>query len=509
MGIFRSTDPATWDDIDGIVIAEETPPASIKGASTNIACIVGQFQRGPATVTEVGSAGQLRDLFGADTSYPGFKALMNKKFGRLKVARVIAASGSAAASFGWGSTTADPSLTLVMTFTAKYKGVYGNNLQVKVETGSSGSGKKITFHDNNTGATLPDEVYDNFDMANYSTDAAANAVFAESKLITVAVDSTARGAGTNPVNATFTDLDDSTATHRVGSPTAGADGSIADADYQSELEKLEPDNICNIVFLDEYDSADVRAGYLETHCVTNTTDKMGILADAETATASDVATMAASFRSDRLILGYPWVQTTIDSASVYQNPASWIASVLSQTPSYKDPAVASNAPLMAGITGLKTDLTRADYVALDAAGVCGIEFDGDLGYKIKNGVTTQIANTALRPILRRRMADYIQNSIAVFLKNFQNDVNSELNRIAAKAAIEAWIQQQENLGILPKDSEVSGGSAKIIDIDSLNTDEAVGLGYFYILYKQRIYSSMRYIVLKAQIGTSVVVTEAG
>lgn len=508
MSIYRSTDPSTWDDIDQIVISEETPPASIKGASTNIACIVGQFQRGPTDVTEVGSAGVIYDTFGNDTTYAGLKALLNKKFGRLKICRVVAASGSAKADFGWGDDTADPATNLVMTFTAKYYGAYGSNIQVKVEAGTT-TGKKITINDTNTNATLPTEVYDDFDMSAYTTDAAANAVFADSKLVDVAVDSTARAAGTDPVNAVYTSLGDGTATHRSGTPTAGADGSIADTDYQTALVKLEVERIANIVFLDEYDASDVRAGYVQTHCVTNTQDKIGIIADAEAASASDVATMAGSFRSDRLILGYPWVQTTIDGSSAYQNPASWIASVLSQTAAYRDPAAASHSKYLAGVTGLKTDLSRSDYVNLDAAGVMGLEYDVDVGYKIKNGVTTQISNTALVPVLRRRMADYIQNSIAVFLKNFQNEVNSELNRIAAKAAIESWIQSQENLGILPKDSEVTSGAAKIVDIESLNTDDTIGLGYFYILYKQRIYSSMRYIVLKAQIGTSVVVTEAG
>jgi hypothetical protein len=507
MGIYRSTDPATWDDIDGIVIAEETPPASIKGASTNIACCVGQFQRGPTDVTEVGSAGELRDLFGADSSFSGYASLMNKKFGRLKIARVVA-SAAAAASFPWGSTTADPSLTLVMTFAAKYTGAYGNNIQVKVEAGST-AGKKITVHDDNTGATLPDEVYDDFDMSSFTTDAAANAVFAESKLVTVAVDSTARGDGTDPVEAGYTNLNDSAATHRTAAPTAGSDDTVADVNYQTALIKLQPENICKFVFLDAYDAADVRAGYVQTHCVTDTTDKIGIICDTEAASVANLVTMAASFRSDRLILGFPWVKTTIDSASVYQNPCSWIASLLSQTAAYKDPAAASNAKFLAGVTGLKLDLKRSDYVSLDAAGVMGIEFDGDIGYKIKNGVTTHILNSALRPVLRRRMADYLQDSIAVYLKNFQDETNSLLNRIGAKGAIELWIQSQKDLGILPKDSEVTGGLSTLVDIDSLNTDEVIANGYFYILLKQRIYSSMRYIVLKTQIGTSVVVTEAG
>jgi hypothetical protein len=61
---------------------------------------------------------------------------------------------------------------------------------------------------------------------------------------------------------------------------------------------------------------------------------------------------------------------------------------------------------------------------------------------------------------------------------------------------------------VPKSSEVQGGAASIVDVKSLNTNDSIAQGYFKILYKRRIYSSMRYIVLQAEIGESVVVTSS-
>jgi phage tail sheath protein FI len=141
------------------------------------------------------------------------------------------------------------------------------------------------------------------------------------------------------------------------------------------------------------------------------------------------------------------------------------------------------------------------------AGVSSFEFDSDIGFKIKSGVVTQIANSSKLTVLRRRMTDFLTNSIAKFLKLYQNDVNSLVKRTAVKAAILNFVRGQESLGILPKDSEVNGGNAKIVDIEVLNTDASLAAGNFFIQYKQRIFSSMRFIILRAEIGESVVVTE--
>ena len=63
-------------------------------------------------------------------------------------------------------------------------------------------------------------------------------------------------------------------------------------------------------------------------------------------------------------------------------------------------------------------------------------------------------------------------------------------------------------GILPGEQDVKSGKPVLIDTESLNTDATIATGLFKIGYKRRIFSSMRYIVLQAEIGTNVVVTEA-
>lgn len=480
MAIFRSTDPAVWDDVDGIIINESAPAPNVQGVAANIAILIGQAQRGPAALTEVGSIGEFFEIYGKDDSRGINLALKNKKFGRLKIARVIAAAG-VVASKAFQSTATDR-----ITFTAKQgKGAYGNGITVTIANGTV-SGKKYTIQDTNPGAVLPIEVYDNAVITVITP-----ATFANSNLITAVINSTAA----EPTNVAATPL------------ATGADGTPSDAEYQTAIALCEVEAAGNILFLDAYNAT--RNGYLLAHAAAMQ-DKMVICAGA--AVGDSVATSITAVGSlrdvdGRVIYAYPFVQTSINGVLTMTNPASWMASIISQIGPNVDPAYVANAQLLTGITGLELSLTRNQFIQLKDAGIAAFEFDSDIGYKVKSGIVTQISDSSKLTILRRRMADYLTVSVAKFLKNYQNAPNSKSNRSLVKGAMLAFVQSQENAGILPKDSDLKTGKAKLIDTESLNTDASVAAGFFKILWRQRIFSSMRYIVLQAEIGESVVVTD--
>ncbi len=480
MGVSRSTDPTTWDDVDGIYVDESAPAPNVAGVAANIAILVGTAQRGLPGLVEIGSIGEFFELYGKSSSFGMNLAIKNKKFGALKVIRVTAAA-AATATKAFASSATDR-----ISFTAKQgTGAYGNNITVTIETGST-AGKKYTIIDTTPGGVMLKEVYDNIEIADIETDLP----FADSLLVTVAVLSSA----VEPSNAAATAL------------ASGSDGTVADTDYQTALAFAESEGAGNILFLDSYNAT--RNGYLKVHAAA-TTDKMVICAGAEGDSVATAITDVASFRDTegRIIYAYPWVQTSIDGVLTQTSPASWYASIISQTAPNIDPAFVKNSQFLAGVTALKRSLSKANYISLAAAGISAFEFDSDIGFKVKSGVTTQIADSSLVMILRRRMADYLTNSAAKFLKNFQNAVNSRENRALVKGSLLTFITNQENLGILPKDTELTSGKAKLIDTESANTPTSVALGFFRIIWKQRIFSSMRYIVLSAQIGESVVVTE--
>lgn len=485
MAIFRSNDPTTWGEIDQIVIDERAPTPSIKGVSTNVAGYVARFQRGPEELVEVGSTQEFEEIFGR-SSASGNENLKNKKFGRIRVRRVVD-SGAAQASIELDDTGAVAALTLK----AKDKGVYGNSISVKVEAGSVASTVKITVSDKNADAVLPDEIYDNVSVIGATQDSMSK-LFASSKLVVPVAVSPAPSA--NLATLSETNL------------SGGADGSAVDSSYEAAIAAFDQEKSCNFLFADKA-SATVN-GYLEAHAAA-TKDKMVILAGAEDDSVSAAIADVVNYRDTdgRIIYAYPWVQTSIGGVLKWQSPASWMASIMSQTSPHIDPAFVGNAGFLTGMVKLKRTISRASYIQLKDAGIAAFEFDPDIGHKVKSGVVTQIQDSSKVMILRRRMADYLTTSVGFYLKNFQNAVNNRDNRLACGAAIQQFVQLREQEGILPKDDEVQGGLAKLIDVDALNTDESIAQGYFKILWKQRIYSSMRFIVLTAEIGESVVVVE--
>lgn len=482
MGIFRSTDPTTWDDVDGIIINESAPAPNVAGVAANVGILVGQTQRGLAELTEIGSIGEFFEQFGKDDTKGSNLALKNKKFGRLRHIRVVAAA-AVIADIEFASSTVDR-----IRFKAKQGvGAYGNNIQVKVEAGSA-SGKKYTIKDTTPGTVMSQEVYDNVAIASL----AANNVFAKSLLIVAEVLSSAA----EPDNAAFTPL------------AGGSDGSVADSDYETAIAKAAVEGAGNILFLDSYNAT--RNGYLELHAA-DTQDKMVILCGAEGDSVATAIADVANYRDvdGRIIYAYPYVQTSIGGVLTMTNPASWLASIITQTAPQIDPAFTKNAQFLVGVTGLKSVLSRAAYIQLKDAGICSFEYDQEIGFKVKSGVVTQIADSSKVTILRRRMTDYLTNSVGKFLKNYQNAVNSKENRSLVKGSILGFVTSLQNDGILPKESEITEGKVTLIDTESANTASSIAAGFFKIIWKQRIYSAMRYIVLSAEIGESVVVTEQG
>lgn len=171
-------------------------------------------------------------------------------------------------------------------------------------------------------------------------------------------------------------------------------------------------------------------------------------------------------------------------------------------------AFGENSQFFAGVIRLVHALSPTEYKLLNKAGICSLEYDPDIGHKVKSAVVTQILNTEKQTILRRRMTDYLQDSLARFLKNYSNGVNSAAKRKMCKAGIVRFDDMLIQNGVLPGDSEMTDGAkARLIDTESQNTNESIGQGFFKIVYRRRIFSSMRYIVLSTEIGTGVVVVQ--
>ena len=287
MGIYRTNDPTQFDDIDGIIIDEQSPPPSITGVSANVAILVGDFQRGPLDLSlPMGSLGELHEIYGNDIARGGNKQLVNKAFGRL---RIIRAAASAAAK-------ATLDLDGVLTCNAKYVGAYGNSITVEIEAGSEAVGSKYTIRDTSAKAVLPVEVYDQVVVGDIVA-----GTFAASKLVDMVIVSLA----TEPTPQAATAL------------ASGSDGTLADVDYEAAIAKAEEEKSGNVLFLDEYNAT--RNGYLKTHSAAQQ-DKMVIMCDVAGADKA-AAIVSAGLNKDsdgRNIFAWPYVQTTINGAKSLQ-----------------------------------------------------------------------------------------------------------------------------------------------------------------------------------------------
>lgn len=483
--IYRSNNPADYDDVDGIVVDESAPAPSIAGVAANVAILVGQFERGPDNeLTSIGSTAALHELFGK--GFSGNNELKQRKFGRLKVIRAVAAAAAKGTKTFQDSTPANS-----ITFEALYKGAYGNGIKVTIETGTA-SGKKYTIEDTGTNAVLLPEIYDNI-VVTGKTQAQLDAIFGASKLVkAVSVPAVAE-----PANATATAL------------ASGSDGTIADGDYEDAIEVAKQLKAGNILWLDSYNAT--KRGYLKQH-VLDSPDKMVVLGmDDETEDDADAITAAGLNRDTegRIILAFNHIEIQDGASKVWTSAASWIASILSNTSPHIDPGWTQNVKFTTAGLRVKYAMDRAKYIALKEAGIAAFEQDPDLagsGICLVSGITTCLTATKVM-ILRRRMADYLTDSIALYLKNFKGAPNTAANRRDVKGAIVSWDDSQIRAGILPGDADVQSGSPRMIDTESLNTNDMIAAGFFKIIFKRRIFSSMRYIVLVAEIGESVIVTE--
>lgn len=604
--IYRTNNPLEFDDVDGIIIDETAPAPSVQGAPANTAILVGRFQRGPDNeLIEPGSIGRLLELYGAYMS-SGRKQIVNKKFGRLRIIRTVASD----------ATKATYTHESKIKFDAKYKGSYGNNIEVvidsenvvipavaQVETlthgvqtdrdgwllyDSNGSvavvidlnsagnplpawataadrvidipvssgtpsvlnnalvaaldgdsefsatnpngttvvvtqtvagdvqdgayqgaesgfgisvttqgadastvddsdGVDITITDKNSDAVLQQEIYKNVQIANVGS------TFANSELVDVTVLDTGSGE-LGSLSATLL--------------ASGSDGTEADTDYEASIAVAEQENAGNVLWTDKY-SATIK-GYLKQH-VLNAPDKMVIVStDSPEANLATALSDVNGYRDTegRIIYAFNGLQTRISGILEWTSAASWMASIISNTAPHIDPAYAQNIQYTLGATDVKNKLTRSQFIQLKEAGIAGIEFDRDLGgFKFRSGIVTQILNSSKVTILRRRMTDFLTTSYAQFLKNYQNAPNTQAKRSEVKGQLLAFDDGLINDGILPSDNELNEGNARLYDTESLNTANVLAQGFFKILIKRRIYSSMRFIVIQAEIGESVIVTE--
>jgi len=229
-----------------------------------------------------------------------------------------------------------------------------------------------------------------------------------------------------------------------------------------------------------------------------------------------------AYRDQRVIYCYPNVKTYIPGIATRGTAGGtgftadgyvdvgfdgFVASICSQLPPEENPGQATT--FLTAIGGIEsafatTTLDINDYIAFKAAGIAAYRNDSSTGTCVQSGVTS--VDPAVYPqlvtIQRRRMADFIQDSLALRLKSYSKKLSIQVRRKAILGEIRAFasdLLSQSN----PANQRIAGYTVD----ETGNTPTTLAAGLYYINAAFRILPSLLSITLGVTAGENVSVTE--
>lgn len=477
----------------GLYIRERNPPATVQGVINNTVGIAGQCVKGPVGVAvQIDSEQRFYEVFGARDYGAGgtlighvWRALLNKPFGLLVVARAAAAA-AATAEKDFVQTA-----TPIVNITATSPGAWGNDVQVTIQDATDGDANHwdlvVTWNDRRQHFKNLDTTAGNNNLLATLTDDYGNLV------------SVTKLADGRPDNAAAGGLTD----------TTGTDGSIADSDYTATngpIEKLSAAADVGVIFVAGRSNTAIKAKLNTEAAAAN--DRVYLFGpDSSSVSYSTFITEVAGLtRDDRFwpTFNHPNTLDVETSTTVETEPMEWMASILSQTDPDVHPGDPDNRAFLAGITSLTWSLTATAYGLLRAAGISALEQDG--GYLFVDAVTSDLTPGNEEAAVRR-MKDFLIQSFAEFLKGSVKKPNTKSRRYANKAAIEGFLLglwRQERYVDFAEDGSTPGF---VVDVEKLNTVAQRAAGIEKILVRVKLLGFMIFLVLEAEIGTAVKITE--
>jgi hypothetical protein len=239
-------------------------------------------------------------------------------------------------------------------------------------------------------------------------------------------------------------------------------------------------------------------------------------------TAAEPGVGAYRDTSGSVIYTFPQVSTTVPAiqsrgaaggpgftatGAVDVGADGFICSAASQLPPEEDPA--QDANLFGNVNGLDSSpnsigFSMPDYINFKAAGICAPRIDdGVPGFQ--SGVTTvdPTVYPTLVQINRRRMANFIQDSIAGKSKRTNKKLMTARRRRAYAKSIESFLESL--LARSDPDQQRIGGYT--LDRKSGNNASTIAQGAYRLKIDVQTLPEFISIILQTNIGTTVTVTE--
>lgn len=228
------------------------------------------------------------------------------------------------------------------------------------------------------------------------------------------------------------------------------------------------------------------------------------------------------YRDDRVVYAFPGASTFLsviaqrglDGGDGFSADGiidthfdSWVASVMSRLPPEENPG--QETDFLSQIVAIERNnadvqgMQIGDYRAFRAAGIAALRIDGGVAF-IQSGVTSvdPTVSPNLRNIARRRMADFLQDSLARRLVSFSKKMNRPANRALVFGETNGFMA-----GLVSRDNpDLSRIEGYTLDAKSANTPDSLSLGIFRMVLKARLHSSMDVIVLDTTVGETVDIT---
>lgn len=237
---------------------------------------------------------------------------------------------------------------------------------------------------------------------------------------------------------------------------------------------------------------------------------------------SDIAQPGVgSYRNDRVWYAYPGGNVNIPQiaalglsggdgftadGNIDVGSDTWLAAVCASLAPEEDPgqvttAAANLLSLEVGNPDVQA-LIMEDYESFKASGIIAPRFDSDDGVMIfQSGITSvdPLVSPGLVNIARRRMADFIQDSLAIGLSQFTKKMNSRTRRALVIAVIEEFLSTL----VSKKNADKQRIDSYLTNYRDGNTPDTLAAGLFRPIIKVRTLSSFKVIVLDTEIGEGV------
>jgi hypothetical protein len=334
------------------------------------------------------------------------------------------------------------------------------------------------------------------------------------------------GGATHPTGALTYDAN-------VHAPNAAANSTL-DARYQAAIDAL---------MTDDYPARDINIGYCSRRStVIRAKCKAHVLAASERGltrrwiigpdidvTSVDTVTADAdpgvgANRSERIDYAWPGAITSVPEAVGYtlatadggttdegllDDPSDgWLASVESNLPPERNPGQAAPPvpTVMAPVLGFQRgveNLSMNQYMVLRQRGVCALRMDKTAGPIFQSGITSSLVSGE-KNIARRRMADFIQDSISQRMVQFSKLPLTQQLKDTAYGELDAFLFDLQS----PNNPAASRIAAYEIDDVSGNTPDLEASGVFVIIVRVRLTPTADFIVLQTEIGEGVEITDA-